>query len=576
MDKIIDYINNKMKKHNIETDFKLTINDLVARNVITNNMSGKIAYSSFLLHKSRNNLMFKAILERNHIFDITLLVENDFLQNLKSELESKISNRDGQNQKKNTENDLKKTNNDCSIVSEDTINIKSENLKKKLEKTFNEKHKYIHVEKRDKCHFIGIRLNNNAYEPIKNVNLMPTLLPYYLLYNFFGSLKKINFQEKIYLIDNKKDVKHAFENVIAELKGTYGMVMVSTYEIQFCETNICNWYDVPVYLKNLKWPKNIVESKLFGEMALSELFAKSKYKCVLENNNAVLKHGNVCFKLLPFIEKNIKNKIIEAVESLCKKEGENFWRKVRMIKYIFAVVGAYPIHINDLMVDSLSLCLGKNICGDGKFIEKFLEFYVDMKSILLDIDKKIIMRDSSIEKSLMRIISGDITYSIKVPCDEDVAEIVKKINLINKRDEKIFVNENSDWENITKLIKIEEKDNLVFNLSKKQIVEDIFCDCDFILSKNKLDGFHEINYREDEFFCKQDKLNLPILGTYDLENTVLKKFNDKMIILFSPCNECLYVKVDTGVNFDFDLALNTIISETNFNYIKLKQDIFDF
>lgn len=561
----VNFITNKIKKQGLSTDYSPSIQHLIDKKVITSDMSPASAYTTFILHQSKTQPVFLAILKHRYLFDISLTIHpRDILDafstnniplgcNIKSFFAYYKLNSDTENKKDTVcDKEEKGTEEECLGNEDQKLFTVVQNT---LMDIFIDRNEYIIVEKRSDDFFIGIKLNNKGFEPVKNEEIPAPLIPYFLLAKCFKNLTKLKFNEKLFFWKETGDVHQSIAEFMVHMKSLYLPLSISAHETMHASTNILPIYDIFIYMNaSNKWPEDAEAVECVKTVMYCQYFLKSKYRRFLNKDYVVFKYNDYYFKIhvLGDKNKNIRYKIKTNLESIIADKGELLSRKIRIIKRMLGCLGFYPLIFDDFLIDCLSLYIGKNVIGDAKFIENFLsfDFNLDGKVLFLDnlrMDTNTIFSSGMAARQL-KIVSGEISYFCALPNKSLIEELGLIITKIREDPSGLFID--SD-----------------LNLATLDLLRPDFSNYTFILSKNPSPDFFN---KPDQFEEIIGALNSDfILGTPNLSDTIVKKLHEEALSYYSPIYDCLFVKVHSG--FDTNLIANIMIMETSFNYIKFNK-----
>lgn len=497
MEKISQYIHEQLQKHGINKNFQIEIEENWKIKQLPIDMPLIAAYNSFLMGNTNKFPIFQSILKNSYLYDISFKINSDI-----------------------------------------------EKVEKELKKALKDRIEYIYTEENENNNFIGIKLNENAFNSVKNLNIPSYLVPYHLIKSC-DSCKTAKFNEKLFEYKTIPGVSKKFAEFIEHLKSCNLPLSIVDYDLLFENTGVTPFYDAYVYLEeSSQWPNEIEAINCAKTAFYCQLYTKSSYSVFIDKKFVVFKYKNIYFKVKILIKRDfsVKYKIKTELISTVKKQGELLHRKSRIAKTILAKLGFYPILIDDFLVDCICLIIGKDTVGDAKFIEEFLNFSFDLdnKRFLLDSLKleQFAIKEMKKDIKQFKVCFKDITYNCILPKQPVIDNLKRIFKKITEADNDIF----------------DENNMLITN----SLLEPDISEYDIILSKEFFDDFRKIeNGKAYEF----------LLGTPSIEDFLSKFGSPNIFFYYSPLNEMLMIKCSDLSNID--LFINSLVTQTSFSYIKI-------
>lgn len=488
MESIVEHVARSLRAVGIEKDYTERIGKMMERGIIGKCMSPKAAYTAFLLHMGKESQMFLNILKNKYVFDLTFTTGKR----------------------------------DISL--------------------HGDRFEYVHTEVRDDGLFVGVKLRENIYDELKNVSVPDYLIPYKLLAMETGmGITGLRFCQPIFVFKDQKPVQHAYAEFVEHLKSLSLPLSIVSDDLLYEHTSITPLYECYVYLEeSSQWPRDRDAIDCAKTAFYCQLYSKSKYRVMIDEKFCIFRYNEFYFKVKILIKKdfNMRYKVLMGLHSVMGREGRNFHRKVKMIKDILGGIGFYPLILDDFLVDCIALIVGRDIVGDAKCIENFLNFDFDIASSSIDLDTMNTDASRDPRSRGLRVLWKDAAYVVPVPSVELIEELKLKLSSIRQSSPSF----SEDFELST-------------------MARPDFNDYSFVLSNTAIDGsFKEIVGSMGSSFD---------LGTPEYKDFVGAKLSRESMSYYSPNNGVLMVRVKKP--HDADLIANMFINETSFCYIRFNK-----
>lgn len=377
----------ELGRYKIHRDYSETVESLVKKGILKDGMTYKALLNTFLLHMSKSSKLFKNIMKKKYVFDLT-----------------------------------------CNIAASSLDEyLSTDQLVQKLEQSFKGRIEYAHVEFRDSQIFIGLKFSSTIYSPLKEYNVPDYVYPYKLLL-FEKSIKITDYTFDQLLFDYQipKDIQKTYLRFMEHLK-TLDLPLSITYgELLHSCINISSIFDVFIHLEaSSEWPKEQKAIDYAKAAFYCQIYLKSKYRYSVCKEYCVFHYEEFYFKVKILIKADLsaKYKVLMGLESTIKGLAEQLYRKVHIAKTIFARLGLYPLYFDDWFIEMICLLLDNEIVGDAKFIDELLKFDYDLRGCLFSIDSLKLSRNHSTDK-LFRVSFRDTIFNYPLP-DNNVVEETK-------------------------------------------------------------------------------------------------------------------------------------------------------
>lgn len=547
MNKIVDYIQNKLRELGINKNYSKEILELTNNKFITDEMSLRGAYSAFLLNMSQDSTLFKNILKNEYIFDLEFIVESDLFDEIIKYLEN-IPEFEYIHYEPYYLNANIDDNNVISVETDKNINntksnITSEILDKEID-NFN---------KLDcKKYFIGIKYKNTIYQ---NSKIEPYYYPYFLMKKY---LRYFNFLKPTFKIESNintnNNIKILFLELIEHLKSLNLPLKITDFEINFENTNITNIYNCFLHFEESNWPKDENAVKCSKSAFYCYLYQKSNFRFFISEDFCTFFYKKIFFNIKILLKRdlNTKYKILKKIDTIYNNRNkDNFigYYNIKLLKLVLK--SYYPVHFDDFFIDIICLMISQSVIGVEKFIDEFFKklFYIYECSIsgncvffnldILKIEKRL---DIKVIDPMFKVGFDEISYCVMI--NKSIIEEIKF-----KYENILF----SEYENLNVL------NNSLKDLKVYSILNDEYS---FILSKEKIENSEEILGNNN---------SLLDLNTPDIYSSVIFKYIKDSRCYYDVQNNMLVVKVFKPENID--LISNIFINFTSFNYIKFNKDL---
>lgn len=546
MEEITRHISEQVASLGLRTDCTGAVEAMARQGILSPEMGPSAAYTAFLTHQSQFHPIFDAILKRRYLFDISFSVDD----------------KDGKSDSKNSKKEATRL-----------LHMQSE-LELRIEKSMKGRIEYIFSEERDSRRFIGIKLNDSAYEKIEErynksktdicgipVNDIPTyLIPHCLVLDNFSDISKVHFYERIFNYREAPTATKIFAEFMEHLKSIEIPVSISSYDLFNGESNILPVYEVVLYMcASARWPKESEAKEAVKAAIYCQYYSKSEYGAAVDRRYVVFRYKDMLFRIRILTEEDCgaRHKIAVAMQGLLRENSLS--RKCRMGRFLLGGFGFYPMAIDELLVDCVVLLLGRGIVGDGRFIETFAGFDWNLAGRHLSLDNFKLSTDYGSSAHTLRITLGSTVLHCPLPRPAMLSEIKTALSAFKDSPPLQFFNKDDMTVGKLKIpLKIPTKTPLL--LSTAPYLFPDLSSFDFVLSKYDGDGFHEIAGSYDSGF---------ILGMPGHDCFIGRRLRREASIHYSPTHELLMVRVNEG--FDVDCIANVLIIETSFGYIRFSR-----
>lgn len=415
-----------------------------------------------------------------------------------------------------------------------------------LNESFKSRAIYVYVEKQNAHFFIAIKFSKDIFISIKNQDVQEFLYPYKLLM-FDKAIKITDYKFDQFLIDylKPKCVVKTYATFIEHLKTLHLPLSIVDDDLLFQSTSILPVYDVFIYLQaSSRWPKDQEAIDCAKAAFYCQLYTKSKYRNAINKRYCMFKYENVYFRIQILIKSdfNAKYRNLISLNQKIKVLDDVFYRKCHMAKKILATLGFYPLHFDDCLVDIICLIIGNNTVGDAAFLEKFINFNFELQGHVFNLDTLKLAKDDTCTEELgsLRVISRDLLCSLSFPDSAILDELGKKLKKLTVPN-----------------IGLLDED---FIIQTESILQVDFKDYDIVLSRSPLKNFEQvIGVIPSDFNLRSSYY----------KDFVSKKFSKLATVYYNPCENVLMANITPGS--DLNLVANLLITETSFEYAKIKQ-----
>lgn len=503
MKEIFNYIHKRLEESEIYKDYSKEIQDLIDNKIISSGMTPKASLNVFLLNMSDTFKLFQNILKKEYLFDLRFSTETKFAENIIEKLKNITEFDYLYSGPFRTEED--------NVVTSKTIEVLDRN------------HKTM----------IGVRFKQSIYDASTS---------YYHPYKLLSDcLKDVTLLQPIFDTPdiNQPNCMIAYLELIEHLKTLDLPLTIIDHEIDFSKTNITNIFDCFLHLEESNWPEDEKAIGYAKSALYCHLFTRSSFKHFITEDFCTFYYKKIFFNIKILIKKdqNSKYKIRRKINDLICSKNEMFYRKVSVLKNILEWY--YPIHLDDLIIDTICLTIGE-IIGYDAFINEFFKilFYIgdccsSGSSLILN------LRSLRFEQIQDKLFGFKITHNDLVYCVNIKKELIDEIK--------------QHFENLIPYDDIRFKDWKVCSLLHN------FDDYSFILSRDEIDGGLEIAGNNTVIL----DFNTPIY-----KNSVLFEHSDEIKCYYNVKTRKLMVYVFDSSKVD--LFSNIFINATSFSYIKYK------
>lgn len=552
-DSPLEFISKNLQSLGIRRSYATQIESLIGSQIITPDMSPGTAYTNFIIHMSRGDPLFLSILKNEYPFDITLTTSA-----------SNCSPATALNSGRRAAAD---------------IDVETDRLRKHASSELGDRIKYAHAELRGDEIFLGIRLAPAAYDTIKNEDIPGPLRPYFHILRLFKSAESVHFNEKLFYWPGdypaSANIPESFARLAVHLRSIELPLSISSYELVSAETSLLPVRDVLLSMVDsaTKWPDDREAVACLKAAFYCQFYEKSKYRHELDRESFVLRYRKCYyrFRIVTGAEHSSspRLRIQREVASTIAKDENRLAEKIRMVKGILSRMGMYPLHLDDLLIDCICLCLGRECLGDARFVQLFLEFNFDLSGKTLAIEKRRLITEMTGSEQpghlCIRVADTDCFYPL--PNKSIIYDLTARLQLLSRaRLAAPSPHGGSgvcgDFICLANGLLGPHFDEEPLGTADESVPAtrplDLQPGYTFILSRVRRPGpFHLIeNSPASEF----------VMGKTAAFDSIVKKLRKAAEFYWLPTEELLYVKIFEG--HDIDLITNVVIANTLFKYIQ--------
>ncbi|KAM0686912.1 hypothetical protein COBT_001856 [Conglomerata obtusa] len=504
---IFEFIKQKLEKENIFYNPICEIQELIRSGNIKKHTTNENAYAMFLL-KTSDIAIFKRIIdEETVIYDLHVVLP---------------------------------------ILNKNTL----ANLDLKLKSLCRQRFSFYLVTEYEKKLHVYIKFNyNKIYKPLEqNEEIYKYAIPYFLFYNCISDLYKLSdvvFDELIFEKYESFDDKTNYKNIVEILKKTKAPLCIIndtlTSSLKSCTLAYNEIHEIELQLEgNKEWPEYKEARDIAKSSFYCMLYNKNTYKCRITKEYFILKYRNNFYKFKivladDFLHKEqvMKKKINQKI--LCS--SDMLKDNISIVKKYLGSHGYYPLIINDLYIEVVSLIIYEDEMSPGIFFKKFLDYTFDLKYIRYDVNLGEMTEHSSPH---FEVVADNIILRI----DEIDKNYVQRILTLNKKIKNLkFQSFNEKFEVIT-----------------NKLLVPMINDFDIVFSKYLRNGFCKV---ENKTSCDFE-LGMPL---FEGTNVIFDYLNEYAYFLYSPVMHLLMVK--KKIEIDTGFLVNLILSRISLQYIKI-------
>jgi hypothetical protein len=386
MDGAIKYITDKLSKHRIVLDVGKVVGELAVANKINEFMTHSAIYTTLLLRLSREDPMYKALLSNTYPFDIEVEIDD---KKMLGEAE----------------------------------------LRDKLAEIFAGKTAYIYVRTSGEAYFVGIKLNERAYCPIRNHNTTEDAIPYYLLTSGLGyDISAYKFSELIFGYEDGENEHGKYVELMAHVKQLRLPVSIVDDEMMHLDTAAQNVHACYLHCSsNENWPEAQEALKCAKTALYCFIYRKSRFRSDVGHEYVLLKYRGSYFRLQILLKEDRGSEytIGSRIAELVSAQPSIFRKNVVSVKRFLDCHGYYPMYIDDRTVEIACLIFGRDILSFGRFFNEFLEYKFDLDGHTFNLES---LRLTENQNERFELVYQHNFLALPIPS----RKIIKRLNILKK------------------------------------------------------------------------------------------------------------------------------------------------
>lgn len=350
MKEVEEYIEGMLAQHGIRTGVGAVVEELAVSNRINEFMSPQSIYSVFLLHLAKDDEMFKAILNGEHVFDMEVTVPDKGPRWTCAE------------------------------------------LKRRVVSIYGDRIRYAYVGAVGDKYLIGIKLGAKAYEPVAGYGGPESTIPYFLLADGLKDgfrASDFGWSEIVFEPRASEDEHSKYVEIVEHLKRLRLPVSIIDDDAMHIGTCVTNVHECYLHCgSHENWPEDADALRCAKTALYCLIHKKSRYRSTVGYDYVLLRYRGSHFRFRIVIkrDKNAEFRINLRICEVVARQSDVFRKNVVVAKRFLESHGYLPVYFDDRLVELICLMVGRGIDSFGKFFSEFLDHRIRLEGLSLNLE----------------------------------------------------------------------------------------------------------------------------------------------------------------------------------------------